>query len=190
MWWLEAKGKTGARPLIRGLGIIAAAAFLGGCFQPLYGDKTADGSSVIRNQFAQVAVAQIPASNGTAEARIAVELRNNLVFALTGGGGGAPATHELKITMSSTRMSMMVDVDTSRSEVENFGLNASFQLIDLKTGKPVLRDTTVARVSYDIPGQEQRFAKGRALRDAETRAAKVISDSIQTRLASYFIAKT
>jgi LPS-assembly lipoprotein len=112
------------------------------------------------------------------------------VFALTGGGGAAPPTHELKITMSSRRMSMMVDVQSSRAEVENFGLNATYQLIDLKTGKPVLRDTTVARVSYDIPGQEQRFAKGRALRDAENRAAKVIAEAIQTRLASYFIAKT
>jgi LPS-assembly lipoprotein len=190
MWWLEAWGNTGARPWVRGLGIIAAAAFLAGCFQPLYGDKAADGTSTIRNEFAQVAVAQIPAPNGTAESRIAVELRNNLVFALTGGGGAAPPTHELKITITSTRMSMMVDVQSSRAEVENFGLNASYQLIDLKTGKPVLRDTTVARVSYDIPGQEQRFAKGRALRDAENRAAKVIADIIQTRLASYFIAKT
>jgi LPS-assembly lipoprotein len=190
MWWLEAKGKTDARPLIRGLGIIAVAAFLGGCFQPLYGDKTADGTSTIRNEFAQVAVAQIPAVNGTPESRIAVELRNNLVFFLTGGGGGVSPTHEIKITITSTRMSMMVDVESSRAEVENFGLNASYQLIELKTGKPVLRDTTVARVSYDIPGQEQRFAKTRALRDAENRAAKVIAEAIQTRLASYFVAKT
>jgi LPS-assembly lipoprotein len=194
MWWLEAEGKTtgktAAPRLIRGFGIIVAAAFLGGCFQPLYGDKTATGESVISNQFAQVEVAQIPAPNGTAESRIAVELRNNLVFALTGGAGSAPPTHQLKITFASTRMSVWVDVQSSRAEVENFGLNASYQLIDLKTGKPVLRDATVARVSYDIPGQEQRFAKTRALRDAETRAAKVISDAIQARLASYFIAKT
>jgi LPS-assembly lipoprotein len=190
MWWLEAWGKTGARPWARALGVVAVAAFLGGCFQPLYGDKAADGSSTIRNEFAQVSVAQIPAPNGTAESRIAVELRNSLVFALTGGAGGAPPTHELKVTISSTRMSMMVDIQSSRAEVENFGLNASYQLIELKTGKPVLQSTTVARVSYDIPGQEQRFAKTRALRDAENRAAKVIADAIQTRLASYFIAKT
>lgn len=190
MWWLEAWGNTGARPLVRGLGMIAAAALLSGCFQPLYGDKTADGTSTIRNEFAQVSVAQIPAPNGTAESRIAVELRNNLVFGFTGGSGGVSPTHELKINISSTRLSMMVDVTTSRAEVENFGLNASYQLIDLRTGKPVLSDTTLARVSYDIPGQEQRFAKTRALRDAENRAAKVIADAIQTRLASYFIAKT
>ena len=37
---------------------------------------------------------------------------------------------------------------------------------------------TFARVSYDIPGQQQRFARVRGLRDAENRAAKVIADNI------------
>ncbi len=49
---------------------------------------------------------------------------------------------------------------------------------------------TFARVSYDIPGQEQRFARARGLRDAENRAAKVIADNIKSRLASYFVAGT
>ena len=49
---------------------------------------------------------------------------------------------------------------------------------------------TFARVSYDIPGQEQRFARLRGLRDAENRAAKVIADNVRTRLASYFAAGT
>ena len=49
---------------------------------------------------------------------------------------------------------------------------------------------TFARVSYDIPGQQQRFARARGLRDAENRAAKVIADNIRSRLASYFVAGT
>ena len=49
---------------------------------------------------------------------------------------------------------------------------------------------TFARVSYDIPGQQQRFARIRGLRDAENRAAKVIADNIKSRLASYFVAGT
>ena len=47
---------------------------------------------------------------------------------------------------------------------------------------------TFARVSYDNPGQQQRFANARGQRDAENRAAKVIADNIKSRLASYFIA--
>jgi LPS-assembly lipoprotein len=37
---------------------------------------------------------------------------------------------------------------------------------------------------------KQRFARLRGLRDAEDRAAKVVADSITSRLASYFTAGT
>ena len=139
---------------------------------------------------AQVEVSQIPAPNGTPESRIAVELRNSLVFGLTGGAGSLPPTHRLDIKIVPTRLSVIVDIQSARPDVENFGLNAYYSLVDLKTGKPVLKDSTTSRVSYDIPGQEQRFARARGLRDAESRAAKVIAESIQARLASYFLAKT
>ena len=56
--------------------------------------------------------------------------------------------------------------------------------------QPVVTGQTFARVSFDIPGQEQRFARARGLRDAENRAAKVIADNIKSRLASYFVAGT
>lgn len=54
----------------------------------------------------------------------------------------------------------------------------------------MLKANTFARVSYDIPGQEQRFARVRGLRDAESRAVKTIGDNITQRLASFFIAGT
>ena len=50
--------------------------------------------------------------------------------------------------------------------------------------------STFSRVSYDMPGSDQRFARTRAFRDAEDRAAQEIADNIQTRLASYFVAGT
>ena len=50
--------------------------------------------------------------------------------------------------------------------------------------------TTFSRVSYDIPGSIQRFARARAFRDAEDRAAHEIAENIQTRLASFFVAGT
>ena len=50
--------------------------------------------------------------------------------------------------------------------------------------------TTFSRVSYDMPGTLQRFARARAFRDAEDRAANEIAENIQTRLASFFYAGT
>jgi LPS-assembly lipoprotein len=176
--------------LMRAIAALAIAALAGGCFQPLYGEQSPTGGPVLRDQFSAVDILQIEAPKGTDDARMAVEIRNALLYDFTGGGYSAPPTHRLKVAMSSSRASIIVDVHTSRPDVENYGINASYSLTEIATGKVVVTGTTFARVSYDIPGQEQRFARVRGLRDAELRAAKVVADNIRSRLASYFIAGT
>lgn len=176
--------------IIRAAAALAIAALAGGCFQPLYGEQSPTGGPVLRDQLSAVEVLQIAAPKGTDESRIAVEIRNALIYDFAGGGYPAPPTHRLKIAMASTRASIIVDVNTSRPDVENYGINANYTLTEIATGKIVVTGTTFARVSYDIPGQEQRYARVRGLRDAELRAAKVVADNIRSRLASYFIAGT
>jgi LPS-assembly lipoprotein len=178
------------RGLSRGLAVLALAGLLGGCFQPLYGEFSATGTPILREQLSAVDVLQIDAPKGSDEARLAVEIRNALLFGLTGGGAEAPPVHKLKIAISPTRSSVIVDINTSRPDIENYGINASYSLTEIATGKVVVAGQTFARVSYDIPGQQQRFARLRGLRDAQDRAAKVIADNIRSRLASYFIAGT
>ena len=70
------------------------------------------------------------------------------------------------------------------------GIDATFTLTELATGKVVMRSSTFARVSSDYPGQQQRFARVRARLDAENRATKVIAENVRTRVASYFVAGT
>ena len=70
------------------------------------------------------------------------------------------------------------------------GIDTTFTLTELATGKVVLNGRTFSRVSSDYPGQQQRFARVRARLDAEDRAAKVIAENIRTRLASFFVAGT
>jgi len=197
MWWYDKDlGLSGARPsergrIVRAVAALAIAALAGGCFQPLYGEHSPTGNGpVLRDQLSAVEVLQIEAPKGTDESRLAVEIRNALLFDLTGGSAAASSTHRLKIAMSSTRASIIVDVNTSRPDVENYGINATYTLTEIATGKIVVTGTTFARVSYDIPGQEQRYARVRGLRDAELRAAKVVADNIRSRLSSYFIAGT
>ncbi len=187
MLWLETRATL--RRYLRLATVFTAAGLTAACFQPLYGGRSLSGGPGIKAALSEVEVAQIDAPNGSPEARIAVETRNALLFDLN-GNNPSPPTHQLKVRMSSTRISVIVDIATARPDVENFGLNATYQLVELKTGKVVLTDQTFSRVSYDIPGQQQRFARARGLRDAETRAAKVISESIRLRLASYFVAGT
>jgi LPS-assembly lipoprotein len=169
--------------------MLASGALTAACFQPVYGERSVGGAPLVKTALSQVDVAQIPASNGTPEARIAVELRNALLFGFN-GGNPAPPTHRLDVRITSQRASIIVDVNTSRPDVENYGLVATYSLVDLGSGKVVLNSQATSRVSYDIPGQAQRFARARALRDAETRAANVIAENIRSRLASYFVTGT
>jgi len=176
--------------LIRLAAPLAAAGLLAGCFQPLYGEHTVGGGPSIKAAMGSVDVAQIPASSGTPEARIAVDVRNALLFRLNGDSKPVAPAYRLNIRMSSTRLTVIVDLTSARPELENYGLNVTYDLVDAKTGKVLLNDVTFASVSYDIPGQQQRFARARGLRDAENRAGQVIAEHIKNRLASYFVAGT
>jgi len=194
MWWRE-KGLGDKSLGDRGSGMKTArivmallcAGLVGGCFQPLYGQRTVGGGPSVAGQLAGVEVQPIDAANGTPESRLGVEVRNALIYDLTGGSGAAPSTHKLKIQLSANRAQVIVDITTARPDVENYGIDASFTLTEAGTGKVVLTGRTFSRVSYDIPGQQQRFARQRGLRDAENRAAHVIAENIKSRLASFFV---
>jgi LPS-assembly lipoprotein len=174
--------------LCRGAAALAIAVLTAGCFQPLYGERTVGGGPILRDQLAAVDVLQIPAPKGTDDDRLAVEIRNALLFDLTGGHGEAAPIHRLKMSMSTTRTAMIVDKNTGRSDVEDYGITVTYSLTEIATGRIVVTGQTFSRVSYDIPGQQQRYARLRGLRDAESRAAKVIAENIRSRLSSYFIA--
>jgi LPS-assembly lipoprotein len=176
--------------LTRVLAIFALAGLTAGCFQPLYGDSNVVATAGLDSKLSGVDVAPINTPNGTPIARVGVGVRNELLYDLTGGGSATLPTHRLTIQLSSTQLQVIVDVNTARPEVQDYGINATYTLTDIATGKTVVTGQTFSRVSFDIPGQQQRFAGARALRDAENRAAKVIADNIRSRLASYFVAGT
>jgi LPS-assembly lipoprotein len=184
MWWLETQRWT------RLAAVLALAGLTAGCFQPMYGDSRVVHTAGLDNKLASVKVEPISARNGTPLARVGVQMRNDLIYDLTGGGGETAPTHKLTIQLSATNLQVIVDVTTARPDVQNYGIDANYTLTDLSTGKVVVKGTTFSRVSYNTPGQEQRYAGARGLRDAENRAAKVIADSIHSRLASFFVAGT
>jgi LPS-assembly lipoprotein len=173
------------------LAVVAAlAAAVAGCFQPMYAERGLNGEPALREKLQGVEVPPMNLPNGTREARLGVEIRNALMFNMYGSAVGGPPTHRLLIRITTSRLSIIVDPTTARPDLENYGIDATYELKDNATDKTVLTGTTFSRVSYDIPGQAQRFARSRALRDAEDRASKVIADNISQRLASFFIAGT
>ncbi|HEV7879178.1 hypothetical protein [Bradyrhizobium sp.] len=175
--------KIAARLLV----VAALSALTAGCFQPMYAAHT-DGTPALREKLMGVDLPPVDKPNGSRDARLGVEIRNALAFKLYGAATGMPPTHKLVIRFSTTRSSLILDPATALPSIENYGIDTQYNLIEIVSNRSVMTGTTFSRVSYDIPGQLQRFARQRAFRDAEDRACQEIAENIQTRLASFFTA--
>ena len=186
MWWCNNRKRI--RAAARLAAIMAAAGLLAGCFEPLYGRNPSLGDESVRDRLAEVLIAPIPVRQGTPQARVAVALHNALQFDLNGAAGAISPTHRLNVTVTPIDVSVSIDPVTGRPTEEMGGVRASYQLVEIATGKIVLQDSTFSHVGYDIPGSQQRFAKQRAQIDAQDRAATMVAQSIRNRLASYFVA--
>lgn len=170
---------------------LALAGLTAGCFQPLYGTQSPiGGQGSMGDKLSAIEVAPIKTPNGTRIARVGVNVRNEVIYQLTGGGPAATSNYRLDIGLSATNLQVFVDVTTGRPDVQNYGLDAYYTLTDITNGKQLVASRTFTRVSFNIPGQQQRFAGDRGQRDAEDRAAKEIAQNIRARLASYFAAGT
>jgi LPS-assembly lipoprotein len=167
------------------LGLLTAA-----CFQPLYGNHSLVPGDSVRDKMSAIEVAQIAARNGTPEARLAVALRNALMYDFNNGAAPVAPTHRLTITLTAAATTVIIDVASGRPETQVEAVNATFTLTEIATQKVVLNTTTFGRASFDVPGSAQRFARQRANRDAEDRAVNTVADNIRNRLASFFVAGT
>lgn len=167
--------------------VAALGALTAGCFQPMYAEH-ADGTPGLRDKLMAIDLPPVDKPNASPEARIGVNIRNALAFKLYGNATGTAPLYKLVLKFQTNRSSLIIDQNTGLPTTENVSLDAQYNLVELATNKSVLTGTTFARTSYDIPGSYQRFARQRAFRDAEDRAADQIADNIKTRLASYFSA--
>jgi len=170
--------------------VLAAAGLVAGCFQPLYGRGPSVDVDSVHDKLGEVDIPAIAARQGTAESRLAVAMRNALQYDFNGGAGANAPTHRLVVILSPSAASVNIDITSGRPTAEVDGVVALFQLVEIATGKVVVKDSTVARVDVDAPGSQQRFALQRARRDAEDRAILTAAEAIRNRLASYFVAGT
>ncbi len=149
--------------------------FLAGCnFQPLYGERAGGGS--VRDDLAAIAVE-------VQDTRLGQEIYNGLVFAFTGGGAPAPPRYTLDLTISRTLVDVGILQISGTPQTRTLKVTVSFRLIDQASGEEVFAGRTFADASFDR--SNQRFANVRAERDAENRAAAVISSDIRTRVAAF-----
>lgn len=168
-----------SRPALPVLALLSTLA-LAGCFRPMYAEP-ASGGPGLTEKMASVEVT--PIAVGSRDARVAQQVRNNLQFALTGGGEAGTPAYTLSLDVRSNQSDLIVDAETNEPQVDAVTVSGEFTLTPVGSKTPVLTGKNYARKAYDR--SLQRFAAVRAARDAENGAAEVLADAIKTRVAIY-----
>lgn len=165
------------RSILRAAGLVLAVALipvLGGCgFQPLYGENSP--TSTVAGELSSVAIAPL-------KTRIGQQVRNNLISTMSPPGQASPPRFRLELDPTESRRDIFVqpNADVTR---QNYTLKVRFALYDAGTNQLVHDGSAFSIVSYDRVDSE--FANVRALKAAESQAARVVSDDIRTALAAF-----
>jgi LPS-assembly lipoprotein len=180
MWLLERGGRAA---LLAAAGALTLA--LGGCYvAPLYGHRTLGSGLASPAAAGGLAATLASVEVVPIKGRVGQEVRNDLIFRLTGGDSPAPARYRLAIVITGGPQYPVIDPFTQRPEVETLAIDAAFALLPLDGDKAVLRGNAFGRAGLNR--NRQRFADLSAEHNAEDRAAQVVADQIFARLAAYF----
>jgi LPS-assembly lipoprotein len=118
-----------------------------------------------------------------ADHRVEQEVRNALLF-LTSGGAGEPANPEYRLALNVTSevMGVLYDQESDTAGAGRAIVSADYNLTRADTGETVRSGNRSAVALVDFP--EQEFAKVRATRDAEKRAATELAEIIRADIAA------
>lgn len=150
---------------------MASAALLSACqVRPLYSEASGAPQAL-------KAIAFSDASD-----RVTQEVRNRLIF-LTSGGAGEAANPEYKVELNvTTRMlDVLVNATSDTAKAGRIIVSASYTLKREKTGEVIKAGHRSAVALVDYPAQE--YAKIRAIRDGENRAAQEVAEFVRMDLA-------
>lgn len=115
--------------------------------------------------------------------RIGQQMHNLLRDRLNPAGQPRDPAYELRLTLNETKQELGIRRDETASRA-NLILAATFSLIEVATGEPVLRGRASSTNSYNILSNQ--FATRYAESNARSRGLREISDDIRTRLGIYF----
>ncbi|MDI4665002.1 LPS assembly lipoprotein LptE [Xanthobacter autotrophicus] len=171
-----------AAPLLARLALVCAlAGALAGCFQPLYAENATVGGPALMDKFRDVEVVEI-------RGRLGNDLRNDLIFALSGGEGnpkGAPL--QLIIAVDTSSSTAIVNSSSGLPENQIVRVTANWRLVKADDPKKKVVTSGAASGTATIDTSDQRFANYSAGIDAEKRAARSVADQIKAQLGAFFI---
>ena len=154
--------------------VFCALGLLAGCgFRPLY----QKGNEETLGQLSRIKIAIIPNRQGQL-------LMNELLTRLTPYGAPDVPVYELKVSMdySKKELSLTKDSSTSRTQVI---LNASFDLIQLRTGKVLYRGTEIVTADYNTL-MTSPYSNLVSEQNAKNRLLDEVAQNIKSQLATFF----
>ena len=163
-----------------GFAVLLAAGVAGCQVRPLYSDAAPGATAGEANpSLGSIGIVEV-------NDRVAQEVRNNLIFALT-GGAGEPANPaymlDLGVSKRTTSIANVATLTRSVNQPSAGGvvLTAVYALKD-SGGKQVASGKRMATALFDR--HTQQFSVLRAERDAENRAAQELADVLKLALAA------
>jgi LPS-assembly lipoprotein len=157
-------------------GLLLLPLVLAACgFEPLYGSRERGGPGSVE-ALQQIAVGPIPD-------RIGQVLRNNLLDRLTPTGEPDRPRYRLAVALAVSKEGLAITKDESITRF-NLRIIASFVLYDTANNAEVTRGVSRTIAAYNVVTSQ--FATLVAEKDAESRAARELSEDIRTRLAVHF----
>jgi LPS-assembly lipoprotein len=162
--------------------LVGAALLLGGCeVRPMYADPQMFGRGGGTPAGAALALVQV----APIQEREGVQLRNDLIFALAGGGREVDnPRYRLDVQLSKTSAATTTLALSGLPSASQVTLNATYSLVRIDTGERLYLGRAASRANFDRT--VQRFSNVRAEREAEDRAAREIAGMIRNALAAYF----
>ncbi|GEO86604.1 MULTISPECIES: hypothetical protein [Alphaproteobacteria] len=150
---------------------LGLSAILASCqARPLYGDSAATQKSLGAIAYSE------------ADDRVELEVRNQLIF-MTGGGAGEPAAPEYRVELKveTKTTGVLLDRSSDTFKAGRVAVSADYTLERIADNTVLKAGHRQAVSLVDFPAQE--FAKHRAIRDGENRAARELAELIRADLA-------
>ncbi|MGV1014604.1 MAG: hypothetical protein ACOYB4_06510 [Methyloceanibacter sp.] len=167
MWWRSPALVVTVVAGVLALGLV-------GCgIQPMYGGSTVGGAR-LAEAMKSVNVTPIPG-------RVGQKVRNELIFANTGGSYAGAPKYQLDIVVTERVIDQLVQI-TGDAQSQVFELTATFKIVNLANGQTVYQGNAISRAPYER--FQEIFANVRARYDAENRAARTVAESIKTQIAT------
>lgn len=171
---MSSHSRQDRRHILKSIAALFAAPLVAGCqFKPLYG--TTESGASVKQVMAEVDIGTIPG-------RVGLRIRNELIFATTGGGRSAPPRFRLEMAIREWEEDILVR-QTGEAQGKLYNLEVTYSLIQIDNNKVVFKGRTRSRVAYDR--FESEFANVRARRDAEDRAARTVAETMRTQIAAF-----